>query len=40
LLNALIKEVARDHDFVSIKEAVSAGMKEQLVAGLSGSARQ
>ncbi len=40
MLNALIKEVARDHDFVSIKEAVSAGMKEQLVAGLSGSARQ
>ena len=40
LLQALIQAFSKDPDFASITAGVKSGMKEQLVSGLSGSARQ
>ena len=40
LLQALIQAFSKDPDFGSITAGVKSGMKEQLVSGLSGSARQ
>ncbi|WP_322908060.1 transcription-repair coupling factor [Paenibacillus campi] len=39
MLHNLIETLAKDQDFGSVKEGILAGMKEQLVSGLSGSAR-
>ncbi|MFP4978592.1 transcription-repair coupling factor [Paenibacillus sp. CN-4] len=40
MLQGLIQAFSQDTDFQSIVRGVEAGMKEQLVSGLSGSARQ
>ncbi|RED29762.1 transcription-repair coupling factor [Paenibacillus sp. VMFN-D1] len=40
MLHALIEAFSKDPDLKSITAGLSAGMKEQLVSGLSGSARQ
>ncbi|CAM3098743.1 transcription-repair coupling factor [Paenibacillus sediminis] len=40
MLQALIEAFSKDADFGSITAGISAGMKEQLISGLSGSARQ
>jgi transcription-repair coupling factor (superfamily II helicase) len=40
LLQALIEAFSKDPDLKSIASGISVGMKEQLVSGLSGSARQ
>lgn len=40
MLQALIQAFSRDSDFASMISGVSAGMKEQLISGLSGSSRQ
>jgi len=40
LLQALIDVFSKDSDFKSITAGVHAGMKEQLISGLSGSSRQ
>ncbi len=39
MLHTLIETIAKDQDFGSIKDGILSGMKEQLVSGLSGSAR-
>ncbi|MHA0857612.1 transcription-repair coupling factor [Paenibacillus sp. CMAA1364] len=40
MLDALIKSFSKDPDLQSIVSGISIGMKEQLISGLSGSARQ
>ncbi|USB33307.1 transcription-repair coupling factor [Paenibacillus sp. YPG26] len=40
MLQALIEAFSKDPDFESLSTGVSAGMKEQLISGLSGSSRQ
>ncbi|MDR6721339.1 transcription-repair coupling factor [Paenibacillus amylolyticus] len=40
MLQALIQAFSKDPDFGSITAGIKSGMKEQLVSGLSGSARQ
>ncbi|MDP4099182.1 transcription-repair coupling factor [Paenibacillus sp. P96] len=40
MLQALIQEFSKDADFGSITAGIASGMKEQLISGLSGSARQ
>ncbi|WP_223069055.1 transcription-repair coupling factor [Paenibacillus caui] len=40
MLQALIQAFSKDSDFQSLTAGVEAGMKEQLVSGLSGSSRQ
>ncbi|WP_435923254.1 transcription-repair coupling factor [Paenibacillus sp. DYY-L-2] len=40
MLQALIQAFSRDTDFTSMVAGVGAGMKEQLISGLSGSSRQ
>ncbi|WP_310551930.1 transcription-repair coupling factor [Paenibacillus glufosinatiresistens] len=40
MLQGLIEAFSKDSDFQSVTRGVAAGMKEQLVSGLSGSARQ
>ncbi len=40
LLQGLIEAFSKDPDFQSVTRGVAAGMKEQLISGLSGSARQ
>lgn len=40
MLQALIQAFSRDADFASMLAGVGAGMKEQLISGLSGSSRQ
>ncbi|WP_044482602.1 transcription-repair coupling factor [Paenibacillus antibioticophila] len=40
MLQALIQAFSRDTDFASMVAGVDAGMKEQLISGLSGSSRQ
>lgn len=40
MLQALINAVAKDPDLKSVVAGISAGMKEQLISGLTGSARQ
>lgn len=40
MLQALIQAFSRDADFSSMVAGVGAGMKEQLISGLSGSSRQ
>ncbi|GGA51025.1 hypothetical protein GCM10010917_40360 [Paenibacillus physcomitrellae] len=40
MLQALIKAFSKDTDFGSLTAGIEAGMKEQLVSGLSGSSRQ
>ena len=40
MLQALIQAFSKDPDFGSITAGITSGMKEQLVSGLSGSARQ
>lgn len=40
MLQALIQAFSRDSDFTSMVAGVNAGMKEQLISGLSGSSRQ
>ncbi|WP_123042690.1 transcription-repair coupling factor [Cohnella candidum] len=39
-MNPLLQTIATDSDLVSIMNGIRGGMREQLVAGLSGSARQ
>ncbi len=39
MLHTLIETLAKDQDFGSVKDGILSGMKEQLVSGLSGSAR-
>ncbi|KGE19945.1 transcription-repair coupling factor [Paenibacillus wynnii] len=40
MLQGLIEAFSKDPDFQSVTRGVAAGMKEQLISGLSGSARQ
>ncbi|MFD1773643.1 transcription-repair coupling factor [Paenibacillus rhizophilus] len=40
MLEGLIEAFSKDSDFQSVTRGVAAGMKEQLISGLSGSARQ
>lgn len=40
MLQALIEAFSKDPDFESLSTGVTAGMKEQLISGLSGSSRQ
>ncbi|AKG36926.1 transcription-repair coupling factor [Paenibacillus durus] len=40
MLQGLIEAFSKDSDFQSVTRGVAAGMKEQLISGLSGSARQ
>lgn len=40
MLQALIEAFSKDSDFESITSGIRSGMKEQLISGLSGSARQ
>lgn len=40
MLQALIQDFSNDSDFGSVAAGLSSGMKEQLISGLSGSARQ
>ncbi|SEU31463.1 transcription-repair coupling factor [Paenibacillus sp. NFR01] len=40
MLQRLIEAFSKDSDFQSISRGLAAGMKEQLISGLSGSARQ
>lgn len=40
MLQGLIEAFSKDPDFQSITHGVAAGMKEQLISGLTGSARQ
>lgn len=40
MLQGLIQAFSKDSDFQSVLQGVSAGMKEQLISGLTGSARQ
>ncbi|AIQ61791.1 transcription-repair coupling factor [Paenibacillus stellifer] len=40
MLQGLIEAFTKDSDFQSVAKGVAAGMKEQLISGLSGSARQ
>lgn len=39
MLHNLIEAIAKDQDFGSVKDGILSGMKEQLISGLSGSAR-
>lgn len=40
MLQGLIEDFSKDTDFQSVTCGIAAGMKEQLISGLSGSARQ
>ncbi|WP_039835473.1 hypothetical protein, partial [Paenibacillus sonchi] len=40
MLQGIIEAFSKDPDFQSVTRGVAAGMKEQLISGLSGSARQ
>lgn len=40
MLQGLIEAFSKDPDFQSVTSGIAAGMKEQLISGLSGSARQ
>lgn len=39
-MNPLLQSIAQDSDLISVMDGIRGGMREQLVAGLSGSARQ